>query len=343
MVSRLIRMRWPIPVAVLVLLIAVVALAVLANRDDGPTLVVYNGRSHYGSEEVFEDFERETGINVELRGGTGPELFERLQQEGSDTPADVLVTTDLANLWRADDAGLLAPVDTPTLEANVPEALHDPDGAWWAISTRMRVPVISTERVDAATVTSYESLGDPQFRGRTCLRTSSNEYNQSLVADMIAKRGYDETRALLESWMANDPDIITSDSELLAAIAEGDCDVGLTNHYYLGRKLAEEPDFPVAPAWPDQAGAGAHTNLSGVGLVKGSEHRAAAVRLMEFLTAREAQAAIVENSEFAANPDVPPADHIREWADVKLDPIDVERAGPALRQAVALMQRVGWQ
>ena len=132
MLSRLIRMRWPIPVAVLVLLVAVVAVAVLATRDDGPKLVIYNGRSHYGDEQVFEDFEQATGIEVELRGGTGPELFERLQQEGSDTPADVLVTTDLANLWRADEAGLLAPVDTPALEANVPEALHDPDGAWWA-------------------------------------------------------------------------------------------------------------------------------------------------------------------------------------------------------------------
>ena len=143
--------------------------------------------------------------------------------------------------------------------------------------------------------------------------------------------------------MANQPRVLGSDVDVLDAIAAGRCDVGLTNHYYLGRKLAEDPNFPVAPAWPDQDGAGAHTNLSGVGLVKGSEHRAAAVRLMEFLTAREAQEAIVENSEFAANPDVAPAEHIRDWAEVKLDPIDVERAGPALGQAVALMQRVGWK
>jgi iron(III) transport system substrate-binding protein len=117
----------------------------------------------------------------------------------------------------------------------------------------------------------------------------------------------------------------------------------LTNHYYLGRKLKDNPRFPVTPAWPDQDGAGAHTNLSGVGLVKGSKHRAAAVRLMEFLTAREAQEAIVENSEFAANPDVAPAPHIRAWAGVKTDPIDVERAGPALASAIALMQKVGWK
>jgi iron(III) transport system substrate-binding protein len=141
--------------------------------------------------------------------------------------------------------------------------------------------------------------------------------------------------------MANDPQILGSDVDVLEAIAAGDCDVGLTNHYYLARELKENPDFPVAPAWPE---GGAHTNVSGVGLVKGAgEQRENAIRLMEFLTEREAQEAIVENGEFAANPDVPPAEHIRDWAGVETDPIDVEQAGPLLADAVAMMQRVGWQ
>jgi iron(III) transport system substrate-binding protein len=130
---------------------------------------------------------------------------------------------------------------------------------------------------------------------------------------------------------------------VLEAIAAGTCDVGLTNHYYLGRKLAEDPDFPVAPAWAEQDGAGAHANLSGVGLVKGAKHRADAVRLMVWLTGREAQRAIVANGELAANPTVGPAPHLRAWGDVKMDPIDVARAGARLDDAVALMQRVGWR
>ena len=166
-------------------------------------------------------------------------------------------------------------------------------------------------------------------RGKLCLRTSNNEYNQSFVADRIAKHGAADTEELLRSWMANQPQILGSDVDVLEAIAAGRCDVGLTNHYYLGRILKEKPDFPVAPAWPDQDGAGAHTNLSGVGLVKGSKHRADAVSLMEYLTSPPAQEEIVANSELAANPDVPPPEHIREWADVKRDPIDVERAGQA--------------
>jgi iron(III) transport system substrate-binding protein len=335
-------MRWSrrrlglIAAAVLVVIagLGVAAFALAGSAD----VVVYNGRSQYGDEQAFRAFEEQTGLDVELRGGTAPELFERLRREGDATEADLLVTTDLANLWRADDAGLLEPVE---LDSNV--ELHAPDGAWWGISTRLRVPMRSTERVTEGAITSYEDLGDPDYRGRVCLRTSNNEYNQSFVADRIAKHGEAETETLLESWMANDPQILGSDVDVLEAIAAGRCDVGLTNHYYLGRILKDEPDFPVAPAWPDQDGAGAHTNLSGVGLVKGTAHKADAVSLMEYLTGPAAQEEIVANSELAANPDVAPPEHIADWADVKRDPIDVERAGKLLPSAIALMQKVGWK
>jgi iron(III) transport system substrate-binding protein len=334
-------MRWTrrrlgvVAAAVLVVIagLGVAAFALAGSAD----VVVYNGRSHYGDEAAYAAFEEQTGLDVELRGGTAPELFERLRREGENTDADLLVTTDLANLWRAKEAGLLDPVE---LDSDV--LLKDPDGAWWGISSRLRVPMRSTERVEEDAVTSYADLGNPDFRGRVCLRTSNNEYNQSWVADRIAKRGEAQTEELLESIMANEPQILGSDVDVLEAIAAGDCDLGLTNHYYLARELEDDPNFPVAPAWPAEGGT--HTNVSGVGLVKGAgEQRADAIRLMEFLTAREAQEAIAANGEFAANPDVPPAEHIRDWEGVELDPIDVERAGPLLADAVALMQRVGWQ
>lgn len=343
MLSRLIRMKWPIPVLALVLVGGVAALALVTTGSEGSALVIYNGRSHYGTEQIFLDFEAETGIDIELRGGTAPELFERLRREGDDTPADLLVTTDLANLWRAEEAGLLRPVTSPTLEENIPSALRDPEGHWWSLTIRRRIPVINTDRVQPGEVDSYESLGDPAFRGRTCLRTSTNEYNQSLVADMIAKRGEDATRELLESWMANDPEIINSDGELLAVMAAGDCDLGLVNDYYLGRALEEnDGDFPVAPAWPDQDGPGAHTNVSGIGVVTWSDQPEDARRLIEYLSTRAAQSTFTNRSELAANPDAPAADHIADWADVVNDPIDVERAGPLLDEAVALMLEVGW-
>lgn len=342
MLAQLIRRRWPLPVIALVIVLLILAFTMIGSADESDELVVYNGRSHYGDEQVFTDFEEVSGVHVVLRGGTGPELFERLRREGSATPADVLVTTDLANLWRAEEAGLLEPASTPELRANVPAELHDPGNEWWALTTRLRVPVVSTKRVAPGAITSYDDLGDPKYKGRTCLRTSNNEYNQSLVADMIAKRGPQATEALLRSWMANNPKIINSDGELLAAIAAGDCDVGIANHYYLARALEENRNFPVAPAWPDQDGAGAHANVSGAGVVRGTDNKKAAVALLEYLTSPKAQRSFTRGGEFAANPTVPPQRHIADWADVQIDPIDVENAGPRLAEAITLMLEVGW-
>ena len=336
------RRRRLIPIAAVALLALVAATAVLAFGGSAD-VVVYNGRSQYGDEQSLKNFEKDTGTSLELRGGTAPELFERLESEGSDTPADLLVTTDLANLWRAKEAGLLAPVTSEALERQVPPEFRDPDGDWWGLSLRIRTPMRSTERVPEDAIAGYEDLGKPRFKGKLCLRTSNNEYNQSLVADMLAKRGRPDTEKLLRGWMANEPQIVGSDVDVLEAIEAGRCDAGLTNHYYLGRILKEDPRFPVAPAWPDQDGAGAHTNLSGVGLVKGSEHRADAIALMEHLTAPGSQELILENSELAVNASVGAPEHLREWEDVKRDPIDVARAGRLLPEAVKLMQQVGWR
>src|SRR5215211_4442203 len=333
MLTALIRSRARLLLGAGLLVAILLALAVVAFGG-GADVVVYNGRSQYGDEAAFKSFEDRTGKKLELRGGTAPELFERLRSEGSETPADLLVTTDLANLWRAKEAGLLEPVSTPALERQVPSRWRDPDGAWWGLSLRVRTPMRNTG-VPPELVQTYEDLGDARWKGKLCLRTSNNEYNQSLVADMLAKRGRRKTKALLESWMANDPQILGSDVDVLEAIASERCMVGLTNHYYLARELKEDPDFPVAVAWADQHGAGAHTNLSGVGLVKGSEHRADAIALMEHLTAPEAQRAIAANGEFGVNAEPPDG--------VKLDPIDVAGAGALPPDAVAQMQDVGWK
>jgi iron(III) transport system substrate-binding protein len=341
--AGLIRRRWPLPVLALLVVVVIGGVALATSSGDDDSLVVYNGRSHYGDETVFDEFTDETGIELTVRGGTGPELFERLRREGSDTPADVLVTTDLANLWRAEQRGLLTDTTSAQLEANVPAELRDPGGQWWPLTVRLRVPVVSTERVDEGAITSYDDLGDPEWKGRTCLRTSNSEYNQSLVADMLAKRGPDATKALLQSWMDNDPKIYNSDGELLAGMKEGDCDVGLTNHYYLARALDEDPNFPVAPAFPDQDGAGAHANVSGAGVVKSSDKKAQARRLIEFLTTRQAQEQITKGGEFPVNRNATVEDAAASWTTVKLDPIAVDRAGPLLDDAVALMLEVGWR
>ena len=141
--------------------------------------------------------------------------------------------------------------------------------SWKPLTLRARTIMRSTERVQPGEVTTYEGLGDPRWKGRLCLRSGTSEYNVSFVADRLAKDGRAATERMLRRWMANDPDILGSDTDVLNAIADGDCDVGLTNSYYLGRELEEDPDFPVALEWADQQGRGTHVNLSGLGVVRG--------------------------------------------------------------------------
>lgn len=336
------RRWWPAIAVVAVLFAAGGALVGFTGGSDEP-LVVYNGRSHYGGEAAFAAFTEATGIKVELFGGDAQTLHDRLRSEGAQTPADLLITVDGANLDRAKEEGLLLPVRSATIDGAVPANLRDPDGTWTAISTRVRTLVRSTARVPEGEITSYEDLADPRWRGRVCLRNASSIYNQSFVADLLAKRGADATRRLLQSWMDNEPRIVGNDIQVLEAIADGTCDLGLVNHYYLVRMLREDANFAVAPAWPEQDGAGAHANLSGAGVVASTDRSEDAVRLLEFLVQREAQTAIAENGEFPAATGVEATDIVRPWQTAKIDPIDVPGAARNASAAVALMQEVGWE
>lgn len=321
-----------------------VAVAALTSGSSSDQLVVYTARLHYGEEQAFRRFAERTGHDVKLFGGTGPGLNERLAAEGEDTEADVLITVDGANLQQAVERDLLLPVDSGVLERNIPAGLRDPQGRWFAVTTRARTVMRSTERVREADAATYESLGDPRFRGRLCLRTSDSVYNSSFVADRIAKDGPARTERMLRAWMDNDPEILGSDVDVIEAIADGRCDVGLANSYYLGRMLAEDRDFPVAPVWADQAGRGTHVNLSGFGIVKHTDNLEAARELVEFLSSTEAQQLFAEtNSEFPANPAAGLPDHISDWRGFKVDPIDPRGDATLQAEAVELMNDVGWR
>ena len=323
-----------------VLLVAAFVGVVLATSgSSSDSLVLYSARSHYGEEEPFERFAKESGEDLRLRGGSASELYERLRSEGKDTPADVLITVDAANLWRAKEAGLLEPVKI----GDAAPAVSDPDGSWYGLTLRARTIMRSTERVRPGEVTTYEGLGDPRWKGRLCLRSGTSEYNVSFVADRLAKDGRAATERMLRRWMANDPDILGSDTDVLNAIADGDCDVGLTNSYYLGRELEEDPDFPVTLEWADQQGRGTHVNLSGLGVVRGSDQKDTARRLIEFLLEPRQQEVFAQNNhEFPVVKGARPSPQIAKFGDFKRDPIDVDGAGAHLEEALNLMDAVGW-
>jgi iron(III) transport system substrate-binding protein len=315
-----------------------VVLATSGSSSEG--LVLYSARSHYGEEKPFEDFAKQSGTDLTIRGGSASELYERLRSEGKNTPADVLITVDAANLWRAEHAGLLEPVK---IDSSVPASLQDPDHEWFGLTIRARTIMRSTERTKPADVTTYEGLGDPRWKGRLCLRSGTSEYNVSFVADRLAKDGRPATERMLRRWMANDPTILGSDVDVLEAIADGDCDVGLTNSYYLGRELAEDPNFPVEPVWADQNGRGTHVNLSGLGVVRGSDHADEARRLIEFLLEPKQQEVFAQNNhEYPVVEGAEPSDEIAQFGTFKRDPIDVAGAGAHLDEALRLMDEVGW-
>ncbi len=305
----------------MVLAFAGVILATSGSSSD--QLVIYSARSHYGEEEPFERFAKETGTDLRLRGGDASELYERLKTEGKDTPADVLITVDAANLWRAQQAGLI--------------------DSWKPLTLRARTIMRSTERVRPGEVTTYEGLGDPRWKGRLCLRSGTSEYNVSFVADRLAKDGRPATERMLRRWIANDPDILGSDTDVLKAIADGDCDVGLANSYYLGRELEENPDFPVTLEWADQQGRGTHVNLSGLGVVHGSDQAETARKLIEFLLEPRQQEVFAQNNhEFPVAKGARPSPQIAQFGDFKRDMIDVQGAGSHLTEALNLMDEVGW-
>ena len=316
-----------------------------AERQELAVAELIVARSHYGEEEPFETFGDRAGVETRIFGGEAPELYERLRSEGDETDGDVLVTVDAANLWRAEQAGLLRPIRSAELERDVPASLRDPQGRWYGLTVRARTIMRSTERVGPKDVTTYAGLGDPRWKGRLCLRSGTSDYNISFVADRIAKYGEPATRRMLERWMANDPKILGSDVDVLKAIAGDDgCDVGLTNSYYLGRELEEDPDFPVAPVWADQDARGTHLNLSGLGVVAATDRPRQAKRLVEYLTSPEQQRVFAANNhEFGVDPGVEPTPEIAQFGSFKRDPIDVPGAGRHQADAVRLMNQVGWR
>jgi iron(III) transport system substrate-binding protein len=325
---------------------ALVALAVpltAPTNAQAPEVVVYSAR-HYGQEAAFEAFTKKTGIAVKIHAGQTGELFERLKAEGARTPADVLVTVDAGNLWNAARAGLLAKVDSPELLGNVPAHLRDPEQRWFGLTVRARTIMYNTRKVKPAELSTYEALGDPKWKGRLCLRTSSYIYNQSMLATLIKRHGEPRTEEIVRGWVANQPTLINGDSKILEAIAAGQCDVGLTNHYYLARIVAKDPSFPVAPFWANQATTGTHVNISGAGVTAHAKNRANAVKLVEFLSTPEAQQMFADLSfEFPANPQAAIHPIVARWGKFKQDDVNIAAAGELQAAAVRLADRAGYR
>jgi iron(III) transport system substrate-binding protein len=335
------------PGLMLMVLMSVLLLQPLTSpQAAGPSeeVVVYSARIESLIKPMFEAFTAKTGIPVQYFTAGEKELFERLQSEGANTPADVFMTVDVGNLWIAEHAGLLQGFSSEVVDKNIPGHLRAKDNAWIGLSVRARPIMYSTERVKPSELSTYEALGDAKWQGKLCFRTSKKVYTQSLVAAMIKTVGEERTEGVVRRWMANQPRIFDSDSKLLEAIAAGQCEVGIANTYYLAALLAKNPKFPVTVFWPNQGDRGVHINISGAGITKHAKHRDNAIKLIEFLSLPEAQNLYVDvNYEYPANPVVKPSPLIAAWGEFKADTMDVAAAGELQTAAVKLMDRVSYK
>jgi iron(III) transport system substrate-binding protein len=320
------------------------SLALLPGRAPAAEeLVLYTAR-HYGQEKAFDAFTQKTGIQIKTLNGDAGQIFERLKAEGERSPADVFFTVDAGNLWNAARAGLLSPVASSELTRNVPAHLRDPENRWFGLTMRARTIMYNPRKVNPADLSTYEALGDPRWKGRLCLRSSGYIYNQSLLATMIKRHGEPRTEQIVKGWVANQPAIISGDTKILEAIAAGQCDVGLTNTYYLARLLAKDPNFPVAPFWANQATTGTHVNVSGAGVAAHAKNRAAAVKFLEFLSTLEAQQMFADTSmEFPVNPRAEIHPIVRGWGPFKQDDVNVAAAGEFQAAATKLADRAGYK
>jgi iron(III) transport system substrate-binding protein len=314
-----------------------------------PPVNLYSAR-HYDTDEDLYDSFRDGQVN--LIEASAEELVARIQSEGRNSPADILITVDAGNLWRADDLGLFEPVNSASLNEKIPANLRHPQGHWFGFSTRARVIFYNKERVDRSQLSTYEDLADRRWRGKILVRSSSNIYNQSLVAALLAAHGEADTKTWLEGFKANfarEPE--SNDTAQIQACADGVGDLAIANSYYYAR-LAKSED-PAERAIVDKVGIffpnqgrgqrGTHVNISGAGVLKYSPNKAAAIAFLEHLASPQSQRYFAEgNNEYPAVPGVALDPVLDSFGSFTRDPINVAELGTNQRQAVMLMDEVGW-
>ena len=336
-----------------ILIAAASVLALSACAESAPEteitgeVNIYSSR-HYDTDlALYEDFTKATGIKVNRIEAGADALIERIVSEGEYSPADLLITVDAGRLYRAVDAGVLAPIASETLEARVPENLRHPDGLWFGLSTRARVIVANKDAVDASALTTYADLADPAYKGQVCMRSSSNIYNISLLSSVIAHEGEEAAQSWANGIVANfkrPPQ--GNDTANIEAVAAGECGVSLVNTYYLAR-YAEKPEVldNLTIIFPNQGEGqtGAHVNVSGAGLTKSAPNRENAIKFLEYLTTDQAQEYFANgNNEYPAVEGVAPTSFVVGLGEFRADTLSTATIGENQAKAVAIYDEAGW-
>ncbi len=325
--------------------IALATMPLSANADG--EVNIYSYRQAYLLEPLLNAFEQETGIETNVVFAKKG-LAERLEREGRNSPADVVMTVDISRLNELVERDLVQGVENEVLEKNIPENLRHPEGKWFALTTRGRLIFASKERVKEGEITTYEELADDKWNDRICTRSGKHPYNIALFSSMIAHHGEAKT----EEWLRGLKDNLArkpqgGDRDQIKAIAEGVCDLSIGNSYYYGNMLQDENQRPIAEQvrliFPNADGRGTHVNISGISLTKSAPNKENAIKLMEFLSSPEAQRIYAEaNTEYPANPAVQPSGLVAEWGDINPDSLSLQTIAENRDAAVKMVDRVDY-
>lgn len=320
------------------------------TKKEAGVVNVYTHRHYDTDKELFKEFTAQTGIEVNVVKAKADQLIERLKNEGENTPADVLITVDAGRLYKAKSLGLLQAVDSEKLNV-IPDYLKDGENYWFGLTKRARIFAYDKERVDPSSLSTYQALLGSEWKGRVVVRSSSNIYNQSLLASFIVNNGRDGAKEWAEGLvknMARAPK--GNDRDQMKAVAAGIADIAVVNTYYLGKLLnsSSEEEVNVGKKlgifFPDQDGRGTHINVSGAGVTKHSKNKENAVKFLEYLISVEAQEKFASgNFEYPVNPKAKVSDLVKSWGDFKEDSISLSLLGKYNTEAVKVFDEAGWK
>ncbi|MEM9000622.1 MAG: Fe(3+) ABC transporter substrate-binding protein [Bacteroidota bacterium] len=312
---------------------------------------VYTHRHYPPDQELFAQFEQHTGIKVNVVNASADELIQKMQLEGPTSPADVLITVDAGRLVRAKEKELLQSIESPFLDSIIAPHLKDEEKQWFALTKRARVIAYAKDRIDPEQLSTYEDLASDTWKAKLLIRSSSNIYNQSLMASLIANLGEEKSKEWAQKIvenMARDPK--GNDRDQVKAVVAGEGDLAIVNTYYIGRMINSEDAVEanagkgVGIYFPNQNDRGTHMNISGAGVAKYAPNRENAIRFIEFLASGEAQLVFAEaNYEYPVNQNVDPAPLLQSWGSFKEDQLNLSELGTNNKAAVLLFDDVGWQ
>lgn len=313
-------------------------------------LNLYSSRHYDTDERLYSDFTNDTGITINRIEGKADELLARMQAEGANSPADILITVDTSRLQRAKDMGVLQSITSATLEAKIPANLQDTDNQWYGFSQRARILFYNKDTV-ATPPATYADLADPMYKGQVCIRSSTNTYNQTLLAAIITHEGEEAATAWAKGVvenMARAPQ--GGDTDQLRGIVSGECDISVSNTYYFARALRKDISglsadiAKVTPVFPDQDGNGAHMNLSGAGVAANAPNRENAIKFLEYLASDQAQQYFSNgNDEYPTVAGVALAPSVAQLGEFKADEVNLSEVALNIPTAQRIFNQVGWK